>query len=427
MLFVLALLLCVAAIIGLVARPYYGILISIVATPIVAATWQTRIGDISLNHVLGGIVPLLVLPRLLNTDVSHPRWAKWKTACGLFVIANGLGVLPLIANSEYLSAVETTVHTMNCFVAFFFFAVFYRSDEGVRHLVTALLIAGAFPIGVGVYQAATGDVWQERYSAGIVRNVGFYHDAVSIKHFGLQTLLGIYLAFYCFRMTTLRKQLLVLYAALCLLVIFNAYTKSAIAILCGWFLIWALMQNRFVMGAVILAAFACLNLILDGFLTESITQLFWKEIAFNKGELDSRYLLTGRVSIWQDLLVEWREISFFKKAFGAGKMIPAHNEYLRIMVTSGVCGLIAFVVAMCIVVAIVAEMVFKVRKPLQMAATFALSMWWVDCIGIHPGIYSYYMWCVWGLTGLAVSATPQSNYQLGRLQPLHPFGQQSFG
>jgi hypothetical protein len=270
----------------------------------------------------------------------------------------------------------------------------------------ALLIGGLFPIAVGLYQSATGVVWHERFSAGIARNVGLYHDAVSIKHFGLQTLLGIYLAFYCFERTTVKKYLLAIYGGFCLFVIFNAFSKSALAILCLWFLIWAVLNNRFVAGALTLACTAGVNFATNNYVIDSVRQLFWKEIAYNRGELDSKYLLAGRVSVWDELMEDWLSFPLVSQLIGSGAPIPAHNEFLRILMASGIVGAAAFAIATFLVMMMVTDMALRVRRPLQLAAAFAFTMWLIDCIGIHPGVYSYFMWSVWGIIGLAVSATP---------------------
>ncbi len=411
MLFYIAAVLCFVAALLLVARPYWGILLTLAINPVVAATWETRIGDFSLNHVIGVIVPVFVLPRLISVDLPHPNWARLKLIAVLFLLANLIGVMALISEGKAVTAIETSIHAMNGFIAFYLFAVYYRSSEGIKHLTIALLISGIFPVAMGLYQAATGVVWHQRSSAGILRYVGMYHDAVSLKHFGLQTLLAIYIALHQFKLSQLQKTLLLGFGACSCVVIFNVYSKSALAILCAWFLIWALLQNRFVGAAIIGAIVALVNAATQNFLVNSVLQLFQKEIAFNQGELDRRFLLAGRVSIWEDLYNDWKLLPFGEQLFGTGDAIPAHNEFLRILITDGLVGLAAFLLATILATSLAASTVLRNKGPLQIAAALAVAMWGIDCIGIHPGLYSYYMWFVWGIVGLAVTLSPSRGRQ----------------
>lgn len=409
MLFYIGLVLCFVATIMLVARPYWGILFTLAINPVIAATWESRIGDFSLNHVIGVILPVFILPRVISVDIRHPNWARWKLVAALFLVANTIGVMALLGEGKMVTAIETSIHAMNGFVAFYLFAVYYRTNEGIRHLTIALLISGIFPITMGLYQAATGVVWHQRSTAGIVRYVGMYHDAVSLKHFGLQTLLAIYIALYHFKLSQFQKACLVGFAACACMVIFNVYSKSALAILCAWFLIWALLQNRFVGAAIIGAIVAGINAATQNFLVDTILQMFWKEIAFNQGELDRKFLLAGRVSIWEQLYNDWRMLPFGDQLFGTGDAIPAHNEFLRILITNGIVGLAAFLLAAVLASTITIGCVLRNKSPLQIAAALALAMWGIDCIGIHPGLYSYYMWFVWGVIGLAITLRPAPN------------------
>ncbi|MGB7325670.1 MAG: hypothetical protein WBD31_12420, partial [Rubripirellula sp.] len=372
MIFVLGVILCAVAVFFLMTKPYYGILVALGATPIIAATWATRFGNVSLNHVIGTAVPLLIVPRLLSTPHTA-EWRQWRIVASMFLFSAGLGSLALASAGKYFQSAETAIHALNGFAGFFLLAVFYRSQEGLKHVTYCLLLAGIFPTVMAIFQAATGVVWYERTAVGIARNVGLYHDAVSIKHFGLQTIIGIYLAFNYLRLRDWQRIALYGYAVLVLISVFNVYSKSALAILASWFLIWALCNRRFIGGAVIVAMTVGVNYMTNNYLLSSTLRIFWKEIAIRQGELDRRYMLAGRIGVWEELFARWEKETLIAQLIGTGKSIPAHNEFLRILITSGVVGLVAFLGVVVFVTLMLSSRVKTRNDPLCLAATFAFT------------------------------------------------------
>lgn len=417
MLLTISILACAAAVIALLGSPYWGILITFAVNPIIAASWSYRFGEFTLNHVIGVAVPALILPRLHSQSVIAPNWQRWKTCAIVFATGIGFGAITLLAAQEYVTAAEHCVHAVNGCMAFLFLGCFFGNRQGLRHLLIALLLGGLFPVATGIYQALTGTIWYERTTIGLTRYVGLYHDAVAIKHFGLQTLLAILLYLTYMRPRQLLRMALLGYAACCLVVVFNVYSKSALAILAAWLLIWSSFTRKFVWASLVLAAVASLNWALDDILVTSVKQLFWKEIAYQAGEADRQIILAGRFFIWEAVLAEWSSKPLLEKLIGSGDFVAAHNEWLRILIGGGIVGLIISVTAIIMIGNRVLALTVRWNQPVTIVALMVYAMWLIECMGLHPGIYSYFMWFVWGIVGLAFALEPCRNRVRSGYQP----------
>ena len=404
MLTVVSIILIIACIILLIAKPANGILLSLIAVPVLGATWEVRAGPFSLNDVLGGMLPLLVLPRLLSRSEFSRIPSQWYTAGLLFLISSGLGIISLAINNEFKGAVELAVHSVNGFIGFFMFVVYFSERAQLKRLLFALVIAGIFPAAVGLYQAATGTVWQTRQTVGITRYVGFYHDAVAIKHYGLQSILATFLLLSQFRVSPKIRTGLFLFGIASFVIVFNAYSKAAITTLSVWLLIWAVAGRQVQLAIGIAVVLIGANLAMGGFLGDRVEALFSKEIRYSNNELrDNRMVFAGRGFIWEAAIKRWSSSDATEQLAGSGKMGVVHNEYLRILICNGLFGLFFFSGSLLLVCGQVLSAFKRRAGPLQLGAVMALAMWGVDSMGTHPGLYSFYMWFVWGIVGLGVT------------------------
>ena len=129
----------------------------------------------------------------------------------------------------------------------------------------------------------------------------------------------------------------------------------------------------------------------------SIQQLFWKEVAYQSGELnDARFTLAGRGYIWGNLWEFWlyKQAPFFKWV-GDGISRPTHNEFLRILLANGIIGIVLFIIFLLRSV----RQVLKTHKKVRVFCLMLLCMFLVDSLGLGPGVYYYYNILIWGLIG----------------------------
>jgi O-antigen ligase len=130
----------------------------------------------------------------------------------------------------------------------------------------------------------------------------------------------------------------------------------------------------------------------------NIEQLFSKETGYNAGEIqDVRYTLAGRGYVWENYWNLWlNKQPLFFQIFGDGINRPAHNEFLRILLISGIIGVVIFV----FFIIRMFLSVFKANREYRLFGLMILTMFLVDCTGLMPGNYYFYNILIWGLVGL---------------------------
>ncbi|CAB5151531.1 hypothetical protein D3OALGA1CA_4642 [Olavius algarvensis associated proteobacterium Delta 3] len=404
MLFWAAVISCLACIFLLLISAAGGILTTLMLKPVIDTAWNNYFAGTNLLRIIGVVVPLIVFPRIIMT---HGRNViKWPLAgVGIFYFfANVLGIMGLIASGNFAASTSIFFRVLNGTLGFFMLQSYFSDKDSFRRLLLCMLIAGLFPVAVGIFQASTGIVWQQRETVGLSRNVGFYHDAFNIRAYGYQTLTAILLigAYYCRQRRVLKMTVLFAYGLCCCFVIFKSYSKAAVVIFIIWAILWSLFNRKMlwmVMGLILLVA---VNFGTGNRIVSEVETLFSKEIGAYEGTVDDRYVLAGRTILWTQYWEEWRKMNMFAKIFGSGLNPPVHNEYLRLLYCNGIVGVVVYIGLLGVIGFQVIRNVFIRRTPLTIMGMMIYSMWLVDTIGLHPGLYPSYQWYVWGFITLAL-------------------------
>jgi len=392
--------------IGLIVSPLWGVVIVIIVRPLVSTAWGQSFSGIAPLHVFGALLPVLLLPRLVFSR-SQPRPPLWIQGVALlYLLSQTLGSYVLLAEWDLGSFLDVWLRALNGYLGFFLFAYYFRERRTFRILLLALLIAGVFPLLMGLYQNLTGVDWGVRQTVGLERKVGLYHDGVSLRAYGFQTIVAVILLRSYFRPSRRSIDLLLLlYVVAWAYVIFNLYSKAAVAIALLWWLTWPLLSRRYALlvGGILLGTV---------FLTplgkaplDSVWQLFSKEIDYGTGDLqDERRMFAGRGFIWDRFERRWREQPTEMKLIGTGRTQAVHNEFLRVLGMNGILGLSCLVLVCAVTIFALGNLVYRGRCTLCIVAVMVFEMYLVDCIGLTPGWYAHYHQFVWGIIGLALSA-----------------------
>lgn len=384
--------------------PMNGILVTLAFKPVIDATWNNGFLGMNLLRIIGVAVPLLILPRILHSRGKQflNMELAW-VAIALFSF-NMLGATGLVAAGKFNASLDFFLRVLNGFLSFFLFQHYFAEKENFRKLLLALMIAGLFPVLVGIYQFSTGHVWRiHTTSMGMMRYAGLYHNSVSVRIFGFQTLTAILLYWSYFASRKYGVRLfLALYAFACALVIFRAYTKTGMANLFAWAVIWSIFTRKLHWLLVIAILTLTINFTAGNRIFKDTERVFMKEIGAYEGTMDEKYILAGRTLIWKDALKQWSEENIFFKMFGSGANPPVHNEYLRILICNGIFGLLAFISAMAIISMRVVKNMLSRASPLNVVAVMIFVMLFLDTIGLHPGLYPAYQWYVYGFITLSL-------------------------
>ena len=406
MLFYISLVGAAIAMSVLAVNPAMGILLAFLIRPLVDTMYGQELGiGLRLTEIVSVAFPLLILVRMTMAKgfarfryMPHKTiWLVWATYVILFSSW-------IMFSENILAGLSVAFRHLNGLAGFFAVQAFLREGKGPRNFFLVLMLAGIFPIGIGIYQILTGVQWNTTYAEGVVRNIGLYHDAITPRYYAMQTILGITL----FTTLYLRKKVLlqafaILYGLLAIAVMFKTYSKSGYATLGLWFLEWTSLQRKLLLLALVSVVLVLSAVYYSSELIDQVANQFNKEIAVVGGTGKVERTFAGRWYIWEALWAEWGRLPILAKIFSSGHTaLGAHNDYIQILFHGGIVGVCIYIVLLVSVgLSIVRNLATKVDS-LSIAALMAFTMWSIDTIGLIPSSYSGYQWFVWGVIGLSL-------------------------
>ena len=375
---------------------FAAFLVLVATKSIIDMFWDVKIGPLSIMAVQGVMLPFLFLP-LFKQRKRMPK--SWLNNASVYFIALSFGIVwGLIENP--LCTFEVFLININVFLGFLLLPLLIQEKKHLKQFLLAMMIGGVFPILVTMYQLQTGIIFQDRQTIGLSRYVGLYHDAFPVRFYGLMSLMSIllYQSVFSIKGVYLKGFMLFLSAG-AFLSVYLVFSKAAVVILGFWIvLLLVFSKSKIKQGFSILVGLSVIFLIFGDAVFSNIEQLFSKEVGYQSGEVaDVRYTLAGRGYIWDNYWNFWlNEQNVFFQWFGDGISRPAHNEYLRVLLTNGIIGVLFLLVFVMNII----RKSFKINKHLRVFGFMLFTMYLIDSIGLVPGVYYYYNILVWGLFGL---------------------------
>ncbi|MCL6583652.1 MAG: hypothetical protein K6U11_08425 [bacterium] len=397
--------------------PQVGLLLMLILKPVIDVTWSNTLFGHNALELVGTGLPVVILFRLLVTKDRSLKETPLIFIWIIYLFNNLLSLAMIGASGKWMESLEFFFRTLNGFIGFYMFQAYFSSGKvWFRRLLIALLIAGLFPMLMGAYQAITGKIWRVHMTCGLMRNIGIYHDAFSFRAYGYMTLTAILLYWSYFSENKFgRKLALMFYAAICCLVIFKVYSKAGFVIFGLWLITWTVLNKKFGWLLTAVVAIIAINTASGNRVFNDVMTTFSKEAAAIEGTGETKMVLAGRTIGWQSRWEMWKEQNIFYKLFGLGTFAGgAHNDYLRVILSSGILGLTIY---LALLGAIGWKVLVNLRQqatPLNIMALMLFLMWIVDTIGLVPGLYPAYQWYVWGFVGLALSGVKGLNHELGQ-------------
>lgn len=395
-----------AALVLLVIRPSAGVVILLVSKPLTDTTFaQSLLFGFHLTELVAVSVPLAIAwYAMYASPRERVRHMPLKMIWALYAANIVAFSLLVAANQGAMAGANVFFRHINGVAGFYVMQALFHTDKGLKTFLLAMLVAGLFPMGVGVYQLVTGMVWIPAHAEGITRYIGLYHDAFTVRAYAFQTLLALmlYTALYAPSRGWVKAPALV-YGLLSVIVLTRAYSKAGILTLAIWTVTWTLFRRRFTTLGVIAAGTAAVGIWYAGEVVVNIQQLFHKELGALAGTIDASRTLAGRWYGWDAMLAHWNTLSWMEKTFGSGEVATgAHNDYLLFLFHGGMFGLAVYFLLLAAVGITIARNLWRQVEPLSLAACLVFLMWLVDSIGLVPSAYPGYQWFVWGVIGLSL-------------------------
>jgi hypothetical protein len=397
----------VVALCLLALRPAWGVPAVFIVRPLVDTTYaEPLLGALRLTEIVSAAVPILVLAHMCvpgNRSKSLAQmplkwfWIAWSLDVAIFSTF-------ILFNNDIADGFNVFFRHISGFAGFYMVQAYLADDRGSKRFLIALVIAGLFPMATGVYEAVSGHHWKVTLGEdGLIRNIGMYHDAITIRYLALQSILAAALlsALYWQRKYLANVGLLA-FGVVCVFVLYGAYSKAGLLTLGAWLVLWPLLLRR--AGVLLLLAICAIPVViyLGPDLLETAARVFNKEIAVLGGDAALNRSFSGRWYIWEDMFRQWTQFSAMQQIFGSGHIgTGAHNDYLNVLFHGGIVGLLLYVALLLAISARVLRNLLRTANPWNVAAALAVIMWLVDTVGLVPSAYSGYQWFAWGIVGLA--------------------------
>ena len=406
MLTALTIFLAIATVLMLAVHPVTGVVLLFISKPIIDATWDVPLFlEMPLTQIISGLVPIIVIGRMLvakKDESFHAMPLRWMWL--LYVCYAAIFSVFILYSQDLKTAANIFFRYLNGLAGFYMLQAFFHRDNRLKLIFIAMMLGGLFPLGIGLYQLATGTTWQSQAIEGISRNIGLYHDAIVIRQYALQTILAILLFGSLFaHQHILQLAGRLLYLSVATVVMAKAYSKAGFLTLGLWIGCWNGLQRRFASLSM---------LVLLGFLggsyyasqhIDAILQIFHKEIDFIGGTGGAERTFNGRWYIWQEIFSEWGKLDWLARTFGSGRVaLGAHNDFLLMLFHGGVFGLLIYLALLGTIGFRILVSLRRKADPLTIASLMAFLAWCVDAIGLVPSSYSGYQWFIWGIIGLSL-------------------------
>ncbi|CAI8789193.1 O-antigen ligase family protein [Methylocaldum szegediense] len=407
MLFYVAGFLTGSVVLFLLAFPPIGVLLALMARPVVDATWNHPIvGNLRWTEVISVVVPVEILlfmalgAKLRQSVKRLPLLNIW---C-LNLSATFISFCLITIAQGPTAAFSVFFRQINGFVGYYMGQAFFLEDKGLRKFLLALVMAGLFPLAIGLYQLVTGTQWIQAEAEGLTRYVGLYHDAFTIRYYMEQLILAtiLYSAIFGNRRVVLNFALAVL--GICaVIVMFKAYSKSGMLTLAAWVAVWAILGRKFLFLGFVTIGLLAIGIYYLPEISRQLQQLFHKEIGAIEGNIELERTLAGRWYGWKEVWTSWNEIGVFGKTFGSGLVATGvHNDYLMLLLHGGLFAVMSYLALLFTVGYKLMGYARKNRTPLALGGVMAFCMWMIDSIGLVPSAYPGYQWFVWGIIGICL-------------------------
>lgn len=268
----------------------------------------------------------------------------------------------------------------------------YCEEEMAERLIKFLLYSAIFSGLISIFQFI-GIIPYEflHTSKGLVRSNGFYHDMVTSRMYVVQGLMALSYIKLSSRLE-ISKILFWLFLLIFIVSGYTLFSKALIGIFtAGAFLLLIVTkQNVYKIGFGVLIGLFIFTV--NSTIFDTTSQLFEKEIEFNNGNLnDSGQLFSGRGMLWEDYLKTYESTSSIQQIVGSGENEGrTHNEFLRILILSGVAGLIAYILFIFLIIRQAFFQYFQ-NMPLKFISLFCTFILLIDCFSVVWGLYPFYI------------------------------------
>lgn len=354
---------------------FYGFVFLILLRPLIDIFWRVKENIPYISPLyLAGVLPFLLISFYIVNEIKvfSDKFNRFSfylfILFGFILLLNVLSIFlySLQQTSDEIISVAGLSIKMLSFPIFIFFLLTFLDDYKFELILRTFLIASIFPLLMILYEIFIHPI--NPYipgGRGYERYRGLYSDGIN---YTIYWFIALITSAYFFLKYNSRITLLIL--SITSLIIFAGlyFLNQAVAyilfISLFVLLLYFLYSSKFIISLVkrnyIISAFFIVLLLgilifvyIPGF--EKISSLFWLDTQVIQGNASIEHGANGRIGIWLEGIRQLKEFHFYSWLFGAGLSFPknfnyfssgAHSDYIRILFTTGIIGLCAYLLFM---------------------------------------------------------------------------------
>jgi O-antigen ligase len=173
----------------------------------------------------------------------------------------------------------------------------------------------------------------------------------------------------------------------------------------SWALLFSFVKGKRYVLPLAVCVILTLNFLTDNRIFNEVQQVFASEVKYSRGDLESKYVFSGRVGIWSSYLDQWAGSPLINKFIGDGRSHGFfHNEYLRLLIAGGILLLSYFIILAIIIFIKTIYNYRKHREYIHFAALLCFVYFVVESLGQLPGLYPDMQMLIWGIIGLSFNS-----------------------
>ncbi len=308
-------------------------------------------------YIVGVLTPLLSVVAIIK--VPKPNYSRLDSVMAVYSTLIFLSCAFLLIRAGFsMDSLEVSLKLSLPAFVYFFGRRFIRSKKDLLGIFQTFIYSAAFVLVILGYELIFNPI-SVQMSRGLERIQGNFADVIN---YAIYATCGVLLAgFYYFDKSkswkfNKRVTIFMITVVISLVIISNIHHTASYAVIMGLFIIFLVNNLRSNLGGAvffILTAAVVVYTFGKETIDENIMPLIETDIQVYEGEKDSEALLHGRVGRWESFLEVFDESNVVSKLIGlpSGMDEPfkyiskgAHNDFLRIMMFTGLAGLFAYLI-----------------------------------------------------------------------------------
>lgn len=308
-------------------------------------------------YIVGVLTPVLIGASYLMDTFPRKSPSLLDGIFGVWGVLLFFGALTMVLDSPSLGALGEAIKHVTPVFIYFFVRHLIRSKRDLKGVLTTFLYGAVVPFGMLLYERLIRPLDDVVLTRGYARYEGLYADVLSYAIYIVGALL---VACYFFldrdsqESFNRRAWRLGGVGTLCTLGLLSMHHTSswgvAAALLVLLVLHAAVSRQMSLVVFVVFIGISGLLLVGDT-ITERVGTAVQTEVAVLEGEKDVDRAFHGRMTRWNYYFAQWEDVMFLEGLIGGhlnpkdrigGVLGGMHNDYLRILFTTGSIGLLVY-------------------------------------------------------------------------------------